>query len=628
MHLAHPTAQARDATARIGPPDPRFVHPVRPDPTDRRDRIYAPPLRPLAPTLSPPDALVERLAERRPFFPRDQRTTPTCAAQALAALVDLQTLMRGDAPARALRPSSAEMLHAIARAVRGGPGDGGLTLRQVVKAFYHYGVCADDAWPFEEGREGSRLPALTPERARDARRNCLGAYLRLAPRLDHYHAALNEVGVVLASAVIHDGWVELEDAPCGRGRMIGRAETSLKVPDAFGHGFLVVGYTPDGFLVLNSWGPGWGGWEGAGGLALWPYRDWAEQVGDAYVLRVGVPAPSAFDFVVGQWGTVAVGPPEPVGSAPASRVVGHHLLIEDGAFRDEGPYATDRGTLGETLRLLAARGREGRCRGVHLTLHGALLDEKEAVAAAVAEKDALKAAGLYPLSVIWCAELAAELRGAVERAVRRAERRRGGPGEAADRLAGEMLRGVGRALWREIERSAEAAAGPGGAFAQAMEDLWEGSDLPVHLVALGEGALLLAAWLRRCAPSPGLRSVDLVAPPMPSAEVRRAFEPLAAAMPPLPCGTRGPVRLHVPSEALRPRLRFAGHGGPQALLMARGPIGPADPGGGRLDLRALDLPGTEPVDQRELVHGAATARALRALLPDAPRHGPDRRRGR
>ena len=36
---------------------------------------------------------------------------------------------------------------------------------------------------------------------------------------------------------------------------------------AGGHAFAIVGYDQDGFIVLNSWGRNWGGYQGRSGMA-------------------------------------------------------------------------------------------------------------------------------------------------------------------------------------------------------------------------------------------------------------------------------------------------------------------------------------------------------------------------
>ncbi len=118
--------------------------------------------------------------------------------------------------------------------------------------------------------------------AKEARETRLGTYLRLAPDISDYHAALNETGVIYASAQIHSNWETPKD---------GRIEPAGK--PAGGHAFAIVGYDDKGFWILSSWGPTWG----QGGIAHWHYVDWAASVMDAWVLQLGVRAPEAFGAV-------------------------------------------------------------------------------------------------------------------------------------------------------------------------------------------------------------------------------------------------------------------------------------------------------------------------------------------
>ena len=149
------------------------------------------------------------------------------------------------------------MIYECARLKRdGGPADG-VSLRDVIKGFYNYGVCRDGLWPYVAGGDPGQLSI---ERARDAKSLSLGAYYRLRPNLNTCHAALHETGALLVSAELHDGWRH------DRVRAAGGVIVAPRPGQARGtlgdecHAFVVVGYTPEGFLVLNSWGRDWGGW--------------------------------------------------------------------------------------------------------------------------------------------------------------------------------------------------------------------------------------------------------------------------------------------------------------------------------------------------------------------------------
>ena len=126
---------------------------------------------------------------------------------------------------------------------------------------------------------------LSVAQAKHARTTGLGAYYRMKSDINSYHAALNEAEVIFASARVHRGWQN------PRNGVISRSEVHEG-----GHAFMIVGYDENGFLIQNSWGLRWGGFKGQAGIAHWSYEDWSRNVVDAWVLRLSVPTPDAFDL--------------------------------------------------------------------------------------------------------------------------------------------------------------------------------------------------------------------------------------------------------------------------------------------------------------------------------------------
>ena len=265
------------------PPDVPVRGGIVRDPIDVRDRAYEPTLARLAPQLLP-DERADRRAARAARAPGACRATQgaegTCGGQALAALIDLERIARRqpsryprqrpdalpDAPGSSATPASPRRRLAPRR------DQGLLQLRRLQRR---------RSGPTSAG--GRARPAQ--HRARPRRRNVsLGAYYRLRPNLNTYHAALHETGAVLVSAELHDGWLPRP----GRARR--RARSSPPPPGAASRRARRREATPSsssatrpkGFLVLNSWGRDWGGWSpGRGappvpGVALWRYDDWAD----------------------------------------------------------------------------------------------------------------------------------------------------------------------------------------------------------------------------------------------------------------------------------------------------------------------------------------------------------------
>jgi hypothetical protein len=67
-------------------------------------------------------------------------------------------------------------------------------------------------------------------------------------------SAIFETHAIYVSASVHDGWDRIKKAKRLEDAVIGPPRTD----DFGGHAFAIVGYTAEGFIVQNSWGPDWG----------------------------------------------------------------------------------------------------------------------------------------------------------------------------------------------------------------------------------------------------------------------------------------------------------------------------------------------------------------------------------
>ncbi|MEL6679285.1 MAG: hypothetical protein AAFQ51_11305, partial [Pseudomonadota bacterium] len=335
---------------------------------DLRDQPYAPTLQPLRASYTVNPLLFDAAKPGRfDFGVRQQGLTGRCVGFAMASVIDIQRrLQSASAMAHGIAPGervSADMLYHMARfhehfgarklsedprAALAEPapmlttdrGRAGVrTLRSVLKGFYHHGVCCEardladadpSCWtPFAMcGDAGAEAQFPSVLQAKAARNTTLGAYYRLNHFLNHYHSAINETGCILVSALLHDGW--MPDAVAANNGRIPWAEGTWG--QDYAHAFVVVGYTSEGFLVLNSWGEGWGCYPVEGpegpvpvpGVALWSYADWAENVLDGWVLRLGVSTPSAFDVSVGEQGQSMAGLGTiRAGTTPCLELLGH-----------------------------------------------------------------------------------------------------------------------------------------------------------------------------------------------------------------------------------------------------------------------------------------------------------------
>ncbi len=527
---------------------------VREDWVDLRDQNYTPNLRVLRDECYIDDRLMQTnglSTKTLRFGIRNQGTSGRCAGFALANLIDIQRSLQFEdrrkapdadpADLHAQREAhyseivSADMLYRMGyfhdrypdmdTEENLGPNNEGLrTLRSVVKGFYHHGVCFDwwktnEVCPaahwqsdcyLSEDILNSRPPQLFPrvQQAKKARNIGLGAYYRLASVLNHFHAAINDAEAILVSAHVHEGW----NAPWHH-QNNGVIEWTAKMGAAGAHAFVIVGYDKFGFHVLNSVGETWGGYKKQAGIGLWTYNDWAQNVIDSWVLRLGVHAPQAFGASIGEKGVK--GRYKIQGSTPCFELVGHYIHLDDGFHVQTGAYPSFSDGWAKTRNYLKDNLTSEPCdqkyRGVLVWIPGSLEDIKSAFGSAVQRKNLIKGLGLYPYTVFWCNGFAEKSMHVLQGLFDVCKEQAGEDAEHLDDLIEHRVRGVGRAFWRDIELSARrAVAGPTelpyekdmddqtrfepGFVINFLKDLFEfveetGAEL--HLVTEGAGVLVL-----------------------------------------------------------------------------------------------------------------------------------------
>src|SRR5262249_39849251 len=161
----------------------------------------------------------------------------------------------------------------------------GTSPRGAMKGWHHHGVASEKVWTSRGKRSKKGVwitdRAFTTKRVEDGKKRPIGAYYRVIDSdVGHLQAAIAEGDAVFASAWVHDGW----DA---KSLLKSNVKSYPVIPfsqRAGGlHAFAIVGYTPDAFIIQNSWGPTWGN----KGLALLHYDDWMEHRQDAWVARPG-----------------------------------------------------------------------------------------------------------------------------------------------------------------------------------------------------------------------------------------------------------------------------------------------------------------------------------------------------
>jgi hypothetical protein len=262
---------------------------ARPDRIDFRDLLYRPRLVNL-PEQYPSPAQIET------YFPKycaaemvlDQGREGSCTGFGLAAVVNYLRWARRLTQSNDKPPNdpatriSARMFYQNARLYDEWKGEDyeGSSCRGPMKGFHKHGVCEETYWPNFAGRRPGTAKAGWDE---SAPQTPLGAYFRVDGKsLIDMQSAIFETHAIYVSADVHDGW----DRVPRKSKSIEEALIGPpKKTDTGGHAFAIVGYTADGFIIQNSWGPDWG----YKGFALLTFEDWTKNGSDAWALALGAP---------------------------------------------------------------------------------------------------------------------------------------------------------------------------------------------------------------------------------------------------------------------------------------------------------------------------------------------------
>jgi len=539
---------------------------ARPDRVDYRDLAYRAPLRSLPETYPRIEFIRRHFREYGSDWILDQGQEGACTGFGLAALINYllwkQKLatevtvdighseyeLRANAVWRwkadfdpANDRVSMRMLYQMARIYDEWPGEDyeGSSCRGAMKGWHRHGVCTDATWKYNSRRATRPREGWEVEAAQRP----LGAYYRInKDSIADLQAAIYEVGAIYASAAAHEGWFL-------------RKRNELPVIEqkkqTGGHAFALVGYTPLGFVVQNSWGADWG----YHGFAVLTYQDWVENGSDAWVAVLGaavkVDKPGRAlrskplrDVADGKaewwWSSDSIGrgyeyrnpEVEPLSEGDAYEhtvVLGNNGAVLN-RFVDTagGREAVEEVVFTRAVDYFAARDAKPR---LAVYAHGGLNDEAVSI-----ERIRLMAPyfienGIYPIFVTWRTGLQESIVGILEDAVRRllpvsgAGPDRGWLDEVRDQLSEAKDRTIEAAadrvlikpVWAQMKQNAAAASRPGGGMttlARRLEDLRGAvGDVEIHLAGHSAGSILLGHLLSRF-PSRGLTasSVHLYAP--------------------------------------------------------------------------------------------------------------------
>jgi len=441
-----------------------------PDVPDTRDWIYQPALIKLADYIDP------QVHTRRIIL--DQKSEGACTGFAVAAAINILNQRAG----REIKVSP-RMLYEMAKLNDEWPGVeyDGSSLRGAIHGWKNMGVCKEDYWPYNLGRNKG---SLTIEAAKNAREHTIGAYYRLKPAISDFHAALNETGVIAVSAKVHKGW----NAP--QNGIIEYSDNNQG-----GHAFIIVGYNEKGFWIQNSWGKSWGD----KGVALWSYEDWIANVMDAWVFRLSLSTPQIFGMKASSSRVTAdesaqVEKP----SVPRSIIAGHFIHIDDGAYKQKGRYWSTPDDTEKTVKQLV---ESDKYKHLLIYAHGGLNSPDASARRIAAMKQTFKDNGIYPFHIMYDTGLVEELKDLILRKENEASERTGGFSDWTDRFIEGLVRRPGTLLWEEMKQDAHDAFTKDGAGTDALKlfisHLTRNKRaLKIHLAGHSTGAIVIAHLLK------------------------------------------------------------------------------------------------------------------------------------
>lgn len=485
-----------------------------PDTIDFRDSIFAPTLIRVAPETD----IGAYYDLGIPVL--DQGREGACTGFGLATVANFLLRVRGQNPTA--DEVSAWMLYAMAKRYDEWPGENydGSSARGAIKGWFKHGLCAYSFW-----KERDPDPTLEEKRSADALARPLGAYFRVNHKdLVGMHAAINETGILYATARVHDGWQAVKP---------GQENIDYHPGQIGGHAFAIVGYNRRGFWIQNSWGVTWG----ANGLANLSYADWLANGTDVWVASLGVPVNLASSLATANMKADA---PRSYQSQTYADLRPYIITSKnDGILDDKGTYGlTPAGLKSLIVERMPREMSSWKTKRVLLYAHGGLVSQDSAVQTVSSNLAPLLQSEVYPLSFIWGTDAWTTFANILRDAVGR-RRDEGFLDQAKDfmldRLDDTLEVGArnlgGKALWDEMKENAQLATEKKlGSINLATDHLIklynDGTVDEIHLVGHSAGSIfhapVVAKFTKAGIP---LKSISLWAPACTIELFKKAYLP-------------------------------------------------------------------------------------------------------
>jgi len=502
-------------------------HNVVPDLVDLRDREYRPPIGIFPRQVLEPEVSIPVLS---------QGETNACTGFALASVVYyLQCKAHPqDIDGWDVSP---HMIYSMARRYDEFPGDpnvdNGSSLRGALKGWYKHGACAARLWQQSDAMPEGSLDHPEEDWWMDAMKRPLGAYYRIDTRsVTDMQVALNEAGILYASAVCHNGWKKgFSENRDDHAKWWAIPRQKAVMSDG-GHAFAIVGYNSEGFIIHNSWDTKWG----TGGRALLTYNDWLDNAMDCWVTQLGVITDQHLELATSQIFVIGTDQQVALAADPVLRARQVMPFIIDMENNGQLSNTGDFRTQDSDVELLIDAHLRKACNDWGLTpdmpvdiaifAHGGLVGENSARKTAEHWIPRLYNSKVFPIYLMWETDILSTLINMVDEFFKGQPRLTGSWRDNTDRWWNERLERLlsvpGSSVWDEMKENANAVTGAdnsGGLklFSALKKSSFfrEYKNVRLHLVGHSAGAILhsylIKRWLDR---DPGLvfESVNFMAP--------------------------------------------------------------------------------------------------------------------
>lgn len=495
---------------------------VVPDRIDLRDRFYLPAVAVIPGTSLEPRTDIPIL---------DQHDTNACTGFALASVI--YHLQRSAKHSPAQCGVSPYMLYSMARRYdefSGDPtADTGSSLRGAMKGWYKHGVCAGKLWTSEKMPSGP-VKKTTDDWWLDAVLRPLGAYYRVDTRsVTDMHVALNEVGILYASAACHGGWDAGFSAKSKSKSSRWTIPPQKAKPGDGGHAFAIVGYNSDGFIIQNSWDTAWG----SEGRAVLTYEDWLDNAMDCWVAQLGVVTELHQEIAQSTTLRLRDGKVHLASESSLRKREISPFIIDmenNGRLSNTGDFRTQDADvdalvnfhLGEARKAWGMKNSDTV--DIAIYAHGGLTSESDAAETAAKWIPALYDNKIFPIFMMWETDLWSTLINRLEDVLRGQPRPAGGLFDGVrgwwnERLE-KLLAKPGAMIWGEMKQNAEAvsiAQDSGGVklyeACQRSPFFADPGKVRLHLIGHSAGSILHSHFIERvCGKGWKFESVNFMAP--------------------------------------------------------------------------------------------------------------------